>query len=117
MGTNYYTDAEPPCPCCGRGGEQLHIGKSSSGWQFLFAPYPDLGLTTCKAWREFLATREIRDEYGDKHTLDDLMRLVESKRGGINSETATREQWGPSPRDSEWGDPEGYRFARTAEFS
>lgn len=117
MGTNYYTDGDLPCACCGRGGEELHIGKSSGGWQFLFAPYPERGLTSFKAWREFLTDREIRDEYGDKHTLADLMALVESKQAGINSRTATRDQWGPAPRDNEGGDPDGYRFARHPDFS
>jgi hypothetical protein len=117
MGTNYYTDGDPPCSCCGRGGEELHIGKSSMGWQFLFAPYPDRGLTSFKAWREFLADREIRDEYGHKWALNDLVELVEKKREGINSQTATREQWGPSSRDGESADPEGYRFSSTSDFS
>ena len=118
MGTNYYTDGEKPCECCGRGGEELHIGKSSGGWQFLFAPYPALGLTSWKAWREFLATRAIRDEYGTSHTMDDFADLVDSKqKGGLNAQNASVSQCGPYGRDRETSDEEGYRFASDPDFS
>ena len=61
MGTNYYTMKEAPCPTCAHGGEDYHIGKSSGGWKFLFASYPDEGLTTKQAWHDFLQHRQIRD--------------------------------------------------------
>ena len=35
MGTNYY-HVSSVCPHCGRGDEDLHIGKSSMGWAFCF---------------------------------------------------------------------------------
>lgn len=117
MGTNYYTAGDPPCPCCGRGGEELHIGKSSFGWQFLIAPYPERGLTSFKAWREFLADKRIRDEYDEEVTLDELVKLVEAKQAeGMNSQNAPASAWGPGSRDCETADPEGYRFSTTADF-
>ena len=34
MGTNYYWQESEPCAACGRGYEQVHVGKSSAGWCF-----------------------------------------------------------------------------------
>ncbi|TNC14946.1 hypothetical protein FF100_05060 [Methylobacterium terricola] len=116
MGTNYYVDFKPPCPCCGEGGEKLHIGKSSGGWEFLFAPYPEHGLTSFAAWKDYLKDRTILNEYGDTITLADLINIVEAKKGGWTSRTAPASSWGPSPRDCEWSDAEGYRFSNTSEF-
>lgn len=117
MGTNFYATTEPPCPHCGAGGERLHIGKSSIGWEFLFAPYPELGLTSFAAWKAFLASREIRDEYGDPVMLADLEALVEAKRGLFTARTAPDSAWGPFGRDCENTDADGYRFCDTADFS
>lgn len=126
MGTNYYvkdeTEPKPPCECCGRPfdddrDDPLHIGKSSSGWKFLFAPYPDLGLTSWAEWKVFLADKTIVDEYGTETSLQELADLVEAKQsGGICAETASSSQWGPFSR-SENKDGEGYRFSTTADFS
>jgi hypothetical protein len=116
MGTNYYTTEDPPCPCCGRGGERIHIGKSSSGWEFCFEAHEDRGLTSLAEWRAFLADRKIHDEYGREVSLSDLERMVEAKRGQWTSQTAPDSAWGPSRRDIEYADPEGYRFM-AREFS
>ena len=37
MGTNYYVEDGKKCSKCGAGGEEIHIGKSSAGWEFTFA--------------------------------------------------------------------------------
>jgi len=34
LGTNYYWQESEPCAACGRGYEQVHVGKSSAGWCF-----------------------------------------------------------------------------------
>lgn len=105
MGTNYYVESDPPCPTCGHEKERLHIGKSSLGWQFLFAPYPDLGLTSWKAWRAYLEKRPglIRDEYGRAMPLDEFAALVASKQDDLGAE--------------ERHDSDGFRFARDWDFS
>jgi hypothetical protein len=122
MGTNYYVKAEekPACPTCGHhpNVEPLHIGKSSGGWQFLFAPYPEHGLTSWAAWKSFLADKGIVDEYGQDVPLAELEDWVLKKqRDGVNAKTATHDQWGPYGRDSEKYDDEGFRFSSTADFS
>lgn len=120
MGTNYYTD-DPRCDHCGRDGERFHIGKSSAGWKFLFAPYPEHGLTSWRAWQAFLANRVIVDEYGDVIDLADLKRLVETKQcGGLDGNNAPESMYGrPIGRrgDIETMDDQGYRFSTTADFS
>lgn len=117
MGTNYYTVEDDPCPCCERPFERLHIGKSSAGWAFLFAPYPDLGLTSKQAWMVYLETRGIRDEYGSEIPLEELKEVIDGKQGLWTSQTAPRYAWGPSSRDCESLDRDGFRFANTADFS
>jgi len=117
MGTNYYVEPDPPCPHCGRPHKSLHIGKSSMGWEFLFAPYPELGLISWEAWKSYLSNRRIVDEYGISETLSALEALIMSKRGGWNSRTAPDYAWGNSTRDRETSDAEGFRFCDTADFS
>jgi hypothetical protein len=76
MGTNYYA--------AGDDGEALHVGKSSAGWSFSFHGITECGLVTWAAWREYLQTHALRDEYGKTVSLADLEVLVESKRSGLN---------------------------------
>lgn len=124
MGTNYYVKAKPDCPCCGREYEPLHIGKSSGGWKFLFAPYPEYGLTSWKDWQKHLAEAgtEIVDEYGQDIDLTQLMELVEAKQkpDALDASNAPQEMWGSSfeGRDRyEVADEDGYRFSTTNDFS
>jgi hypothetical protein len=121
MGTNYYVMPEA-CGHCGRGGEPIHIGKSSIGWQFLFAPL-DLGDGNgCYSWREwraYLADKQIVDEYGRSHTLAEFADLVESKQNsGLCALTASNEMYGFHQRDRfEFKDDEGYRISKEGGFS
>lgn len=62
MSTNYY--AFGPFPGGEGDGasdtrEGLHIGQAAGGWRFLFASHPDLGLTTYKAWAEFIRRPDV----------------------------------------------------------
>lgn len=125
MGTNYYTKKR--CAHCGSAikEEMLHIGKSSGGWKFLFAAYPNMGLTSWKAWRMYLSDGDvhIEDEYGVPETFSGFVRLVETKQrpDALDAMNATTSQWGPTPAEErhkyENADPEGYRFSTSSDFS
>lgn len=80
MGTNYYTDAKPPCPTCGHESEPLHVGKSSAGWTFCFQDLPELGLTSWRAWKAYLRNRVILDEYGKQIDFSDFESMVEARQ-------------------------------------
>jgi hypothetical protein len=84
MGTNYYVDRPRPCcPTCGQTtSEVVHIGKSSAGWRFQFRGYREEGLTSAKAWLEFLQDKPIVDEYGRHHELTDFVDMIRSKQDG-----------------------------------
>lgn len=125
MGTNYYLKTDV-CECCGRERERVHIGKSSSGWPFLFRGYrqwpPDgvpASITSAAEWRQFLEHSiglkgQIVDEYGRAHSLDDLWSLVVDKRKLTTGPDSCSYKHGSS--QSEWYDSEGYRFS-DSEFS
>jgi len=117
MGTNYYTVKKEPCPTCAHGGEDYHIGKASGGWKFLFASYPNEGLTTASAWREFLKTRLIRDEYGDEVSYEEFWQKVERMQAEKWTLKTHPDSYihGPAER-FETIDPEGYRISTTHEF-
>jgi hypothetical protein len=83
MGTNYYVKDEPRCPTCGRASDVYHIGKSSMGWKFLFRGYEDQGLTSASKWFEYLASRNIVDEYGTEWLLEEFISLIKSKMDGL----------------------------------
>ena len=40
MGTNFYLHTDF-CPCCGQPRQNVHLGKRSSGWKFLFHKIPN----------------------------------------------------------------------------
>ena len=75
MGTNYYL-RQPKCPHCGRDGAELHIGKSSGGWNFglriydsdneeRLKPFGVKAILELDDWRPLFQKFEIYDEYGD----------------------------------------------------
>lgn len=66
MGTNYFLIRDC-CPHCGRGREELHIGKSSAGWMFGLAVHPDEGINSLEDWMNQWSqpNTRIKDEYGD----------------------------------------------------
>lgn len=101
MGTNYYTHvSDHPCPTCGSLGDgEKHIGKSSSGWQFVFQEQS--GIKTRKDWFEYLKDKRIIDEYGEVVPVAEFWDLVEEKQSTVN----------PHVRDPHWyTDADGYRF-------
>ena len=79
MGTNYYLRLPTQkCPTCGHGEDvELHIGKSSGGWCFALHVVPERGLNTLNDWRNLWDHYgEIRNEYGDVVTREDLEDII-----------------------------------------
>ncbi|NHW45951.1 hypothetical protein HAV21_03440 [Paenarthrobacter sp. MSM-2-10-13] len=85
MGTNYYARINT-CPTCHRPEEEIHLGKSSYGWQFLFA-YNDgdyyKDITELKGW---LNGKQIFNEYDEPVTQDDFWKMIESKQVAVDPE-------------------------------
>lgn len=78
MGTNYYAKMNI-CPTCKRPDEEVHIGKSSHGWKFMFQLNGKYykNITELK---QFLSDKRIEDEYGGTVTIDDFWKMVEEKQ-------------------------------------
>lgn len=55
---------------------ELHIGKSSAGWCFSLHVIPEKGLNNLDDWVEFLTKCNIRDEYGKKIKIRDLLNTI-----------------------------------------
>lgn len=88
MGTNYYLKLYrgDKCEHCGRSDEldEIHIGKSSAGWKFLFDPnYGEF--PTFLAWQKMLETHpnDIYDEYGRNISLFEFYKKINDKKDGI----------------------------------
>lgn len=116
MGTNYYAKTSVHgVPI------ELHIGKSSGGWKFLFAEYDNL--RSWSEWRAFLDRPgvEITDEYRSPMNYADLVQIVEADQKPPNWDyiTAPSSAWGDKYRPIEERqkyerlDEHGYRFCRS----
>lgn len=84
MGTNYYLKSKP-CETCGHCQTELHIGKSSMGWKFLFRAYfSPINITSFDEWLIELSNPQkiIYNEYNEKIELLELLELIESKAKG-----------------------------------
>lgn len=106
--------------------EEVHIGKSSYGWRFLFAPNPQHYDETKESILQFIHQDgwQLFDEYGDKIDPDSFWEeYVTRKEDGWTGETYDRherEQGHYSPvlcASYEHVTPAGLRFARDADFS
>ena len=133
MGTNYYaklnieksiTDALYISPIAKMAVERfnLHIGKSSAGWKFLFQeqeiydyiehsrePYY---LDSYKKWKNFLERNdiEIYDEYNKLIDKDSFFKLVEDKQKEVHPNQEDLDRYPPGCQTMEYKDEEGYRF-------
>lgn len=78
MGTNYYLQQQPPCACCGKAGEPLHIGKSSGGWCFSLHVIPEQGIHDLEDWRRLWGKEgaTILDEYDQTITKDEMDSII-----------------------------------------
>lgn len=107
MGTNYYVN-QKPCASCGRGSEQIHVGKSSGGWKFLFQRHDILGLNSKVAWEKYLKEHDgsIVDEYYQKISARALIAKIE----------LTQDEKGKTSSFGEALDAQGYRISNGREF-
>ena len=124
MGTNYFikSDAGSACACCGHTppSQEVHLGKSSGGWAFLFKGNrdPENGplVTTEQEWwaelqRRVHAGQFVWDEYGDIISLPELRKVIDSTRQG-----RPHTQLVTAAHSSAWQDEEGNSFMES-EFS
>ena len=111
MGTNYYL-RQPPCSQCGHAPAELHIGKSSAGWNFGLRIYPKIDgepderlkpwgvseICELDDWRLLFARFPIFDEYHRPVSVPDMIAeiTVRSHPHGLASRlTAGRNLMGP----------------------
>lgn len=79
MGMNYYT-ATKPCKTCSHTPKQIHLGKSSAGWQFSFAYNGGQFYKNIEEMVVWLADKEIENEYGETVSHKEFWDMVESKQ-------------------------------------
>jgi len=112
MGTNYYIktfrEEKNKCEHCGRADitpeEEIHIGKKSGGWKFIFNPR----FKSWDEWKKFIWTWNLRifDEYERNIPFDEFCEVVEKGQDG-------RVLGNPQ---SEFMDPKGYCISHHEEF-
>lgn len=101
---------------------ELHIGKSSHGWKFVFQHQEIYNpvtneftkLISYRTWKEFLTTAPvvIVDEYNREVNKEEFFKMVEQKQNDIHPSIEEKEQM----EQFEYLDPEGYRI-QIGEFS
>lgn len=79
MGTNYYAKTHE-CEHCGRF-DEVHLGKSSHGWQFTFQYNGGQYYKTVDEMKIWLSDKNIKDEYGKTISHPDFWNMVKSKQG------------------------------------
>lgn len=114
MGTNFYT-RENECEKCGRY-DELHLGKSSGGWQFSFQYNGGRFYKNVPEMKKWLKGKTIKDEYGREVTQEEFWSMVEEKqKPEYENHAAMMRKEYPSHRDTEHV-IDGYSFSDT-EFS
>jgi len=78
MGTNFYTKLNE-CESCGRYNE-IHLGKSSYGWQFSFQYNGGLFYKNISEMKKWLKGRTIENEYGEIIKYDEFWKMVKAKQ-------------------------------------
>lgn len=101
---------------------ELHIGKSSYGWKFVFQQqeiYNPLNrwtnlLNSYRSWKEFLTTAPvvIINECNEEVNKEEFFKMVEEKQNEIHPNIREKEQM----KEFEYLDGEGYRI-QIGEFS
>ncbi len=80
MGTNYYLTVNEVCSECGRGEEQIHIGKSSGGWHFLIHVIPERKLYFLSDWQKFWKGKQITNQYGTKLSKKQMLDRIRNRK-------------------------------------
>ena len=79
MGTNYYTKTKK-CKECGHKPEGIHLGKSSSGWQFSFQYNGGQYYKNIEEMKLWLQDKEIEDEYGRNISQEEFWEMIKDKQ-------------------------------------
>lgn len=82
MGTNYYI-RKKECKHCDRY-EEIHLGKSSFGWQFTFQYNEGEYYRTVEGMKKWLKGKQIWNEYDEKISKKKFWDMIESKKDGFN---------------------------------
>lgn len=90
---------------------QIHLGKSSGGWMFLFNHNNWEYYKTVGELGDFIDKCEITDEYGKTIEVKEFKELVEEKQK-IGTEKYTSSQWA-----DHYIIKDGYVFSTSTEFS
>lgn len=89
MGTNYYLSLKNTLPGSDHV-DELHIGKSSTGWCFALHIIPERTIHDLQDWVDIIEAcagdAEIRDEYGDVLTLDELLKVITQRSRELSVE-------------------------------
>lgn len=122
MGTNFYLTLNE-CDKCGRF-DELHIGKASAGWQFLWQGFnpqeweieenPDVRvIRSVKDWIPLLEKGVIHDGRGSEVSVGELLEIVDKKRDRdlLNNTEYLQKHHGYISEDDAWNDEDGHPFS------
>lgn len=100
----------------------IHLGKRSAGWQFIWEYHPEYYSDNLESIKEFLSRNDIVivDEYNTKFSLDEFLNeeigycLYNDPEEYINGRQYDEEQYegGRAISDGEWTSEDGLRFSR-----
>lgn len=104
MGMNYFLHSSPPCKECGNSKQEIHIGKQSAGWAFLFRGHEDIRSVEDLFNKIMAESYLIKDEEGKVVFLVDFMEMIgKSKHGKCPIAIGLDD-------DYTWVDGDGYCF-------
>lgn len=87
--------------------EEVHIGKSSVGWRFLFDGN-NQEWKTIQQYKDWIANYEIYDEYGNKYTQEEFWKMVEEKQSEVAASKKSNPNW--------YIVVDGYEFSTSTNF-
>jgi hypothetical protein len=79
MGTNYYIK-QKKCKTCGNTPDEIHLGKSSAGWQFTFQFNGGRYYKNMPEMKEWTKGKKIYDEYGKYVGHGTFWKMVKEKQ-------------------------------------
>src|SRR2546430_2680384 len=83
MGTNYYARLNI-CPTCKRPEEEIHLGKSSMGWKFMFQYNGGQYYKSVPEMKKWLKDKLIFNEYDEQLPNRDFWEMVATKQDTID---------------------------------